>query len=85
MDSELQLVFLRAGRKVTRFFIFATALVLLAVGALLWAVSTLAAELTSSFVVGAIVALLAVYFIGKRVMRKKLGGMIDLLGAAPKK
>ena len=84
MDSELQLVFLRAGRKVTRFFIFAAALVLLAAGSLLWVVSTLAAELTSSFIVGAIVSLLAVYFIGKRVMRKKLGGMLDLVGASYK-
>lgn len=38
----------------------------------------LAGELAGAFLGGAAGALVAIYFVGKRIVRRKLGGLLDL-------
>lgn len=40
----------------------------------------LAAELVGAFLAGGVSTTVAIYVVGKRIMRKKLGGLLDLTG-----
>ena len=41
---------------------------------------TLGLEFAAAFMAGALSATATIYFVGRRIVRKKLGGLLDLTG-----